>query len=180
MDKWWENLVETTKQETDKAEYFKPQPGDNRVRVVAPPLAGYLDWDYTDPSKPKGKPVRTVLSKGKPVPLNKDKDKQPKVFWAIAVYNYATESIAVWEVTQVSILDTLMGYLQDSDFGPLTEYDIKINKTGSNLETKYKVTPGPVKPFDEKITEAISGVSITLEALLENGDPIVQIAKPNF
>jgi len=177
-DNFWSNLVDETSKEASKGGYLKLQPGDNKIRVVGNPISGYIDWDYTDPQKPNGKPVRSPLKLGKPVPLNPgNAEKQPKIFWAMEVYDYATESIKIWEVASGTIREKLEGFIKNSDYGPLTEYNLTINKTGSGLTTKYEVIPSPPKPAEAKVIQATMEIVCNLEALYDGGDPFATMPK---
>jgi len=176
----WEDLVNDTAKEVSKGGYFRPELGENRVRVVGDPIKGYLDWDMTDLAKPNGKPIRTPLEKGKPAPLNPGTDKKPKIFWAMPVYDYKTETIKIWEITQGGIRDNLMGYIKDKDYGALTSYDIKITRSGAGLETEYQVIPTPPKPADAKVIQATMETVVNLPALFAGADPFATMPEINF
>ena len=65
-------------------------------------------------------------------------------FWAMPVYNFKTENIEVWQVTQKGIRDALAA-LQSGEWGdPTGKFTITISKEGEGLKTKYNVTPNPI------------------------------------
>jgi len=85
-------------------QYFKPASGENKVRILAKPIIGWLDWDK---SGEKNVPLRYKMS-DKPKTI-KSPDGKIKYFWAMKVYDYADSKIKVWEVTQVGIQNTIEG-----------------------------------------------------------------------
>lgn len=136
--------------------------GDNRMRIVAQPIAGWIDWDDKKPHRfrPESKP-KVAFNPEKPV----------KPFWTCYVWDYAREALFVLEITQSSILRALTAIGTDEDWGDFTKYDIKIHKKGNGKETKYTLTPLPHKPLSEKIEGALEDNPISLEALYEGRDP---------
>ena len=136
--------------------------GDNRLRIVSKPIAGWVDWQNNKPirSRPQDKPKSSV-----------DASKPFKAFWACYVWDYAREALFVLEITQNSVLKALAAFGSDADWGDFTKYDIKIKKEGSGKDSKYQVTPMPHKPLGESILKALAGSPIRLEALYEGLDP---------
>lgn len=149
---------------TEKS-YWKPsqmKDGDNKFRIVAKPIAGWLDWKDKKPEryKPNNKPKSPF-----------DSEKPIKAFWALYVWDYAREGLYILELTQAGLLKSLAMFATDEDWGDFTKYDFKINKQGSGMETKYVLTPMPHKPLSPKIEEALNRSPVRLEALYEGGDP---------
>lgn len=73
-------------------------------------------------------------------------------------------------ISQNSIKDQIFALAKDEDFGDPKGYDLKINKIGEKLETKYQVKALAQKPFENK--EAIEEAkSVRLEALYDGEDP---------
>lgn len=136
--------------------------GDNRMRIVAQPIAGWIDWDDKKPHRfrPEAKP-KSAFNPEKPI----------KPFWTCYVWDYAREALFVLEITQNTILRALTAIGTDEDWGDFTKYDIKIHKKGNGKETKYTLTPLPHKPLSEKIEDALEANPIRLEALYEGRDP---------
>ena len=59
---------------------------------------------------------------------------RPRKFLACAVWNYATESVQLWEITQSSVINSLDDITRDADYGHPNRYDLKISRTGEGLE----------------------------------------------
>lgn len=148
--------------------YTRFNDGDTKLRILTSPIMWYQY--FTKENKPK-------RSK-KPFENTSDIKDQWKVkeFWAFVVYNYETEKLEVCEIAQNSIKWQLFSLSKDSDYGDPKQYDIKINRSGKDLDTKYQVKPLPPKDFDNK--EMLdSAKTIKLEALYEWKDPFETMVK---
>lgn len=142
--------------------YTKLKDWDNKIRILTSPII-WFEYFKAD-NKPKRS--KTMF---KDTPDIKEWWKV-KEFRAFAIYNYDVEQVQLMEITQNSIKNQIREYSKDEDYWNPKWYDIKINKTGKDLETKYQVKPLPPKPFtnEEAIKEA---KAINLEALFEWDDP---------
>lgn len=136
--------------------------GDNRLRIVSKPIAGWIDWK-------DGKPFR--YRPGKQPSKSYDSLKPMRPFWCMHVWDYVREGLFVLEITQNSILKTLESLAKDPDWGDFLAYDIKIKKQGSGKDTKYGVTPLPHKTLNDTIQKSLRETPIRLEALYDGGDP---------
>jgi len=151
--------------------YFKPQKGDNKIRILTDCITG---WVYWKDNGAKGTPVRL---KDRPSGIPQDariqngvQDK-PKHFWAMVVYDYASNGIKVWEVTQGTIQSAIAGLATDPEWGHPRNYDLKIRRDGDGLETEYTVTPSPAKPVSAAVMTAATATPINLYALYDGADP---------
>ena len=153
-------------------QYFKPQVGENRVRIVSNPIIGWLYWNT------EGKPVRNQIDNNpgaKPADMRQadtnGRAEKVKQFWAVKVFNYATKQMEVWEITQATIMGELQKLSKDEDWGHPKKYDLKISKSGSGLNTEYSITPVAPKPPTAEVIEAYKATPINLEALFDGGNP---------
>ncbi len=161
--------------------YMKLADGENRIRILAQPIVGWLDWE-------DNKPVRFKMENKPLAPLNPDKS--VKHFWAMVVWNCTEGSLQILEITQVSIQRRIAALSQDADWGDPSKYDIKINRAGKGMDTEYTVSPVPHKELSQEIIDAFTDTPINLEALYNGGDPFAVEApkekafagkrKPNF
>lgn len=149
---------------TEKAYWKMSQmkDGDNRLRILGQPIAGWVDWI-------DNKPVR-YRPDGRP-PKAHDPEKPVRAFWAMHVWDYAREGLFILEITQSSILKALAALGNDEDWGDFTKFDIKVTKTGTGKDTRYQLTPLPHKPLAAKIMDAVKSQPVRLEALYEGRDP---------
>ena len=111
--------------------YMKLTPGENRIRILGsmndtPPTAirGMVGWG-TD-SEGNRKPDRTQA--GEKVDASQYEEK-PKEFFAMIVWNYASEQIRILEVTQASFIGEIVSLANDEDWGDPNAYAISIVKT---------------------------------------------------
>jgi len=100
---------------------------------------------------------------------------QPKFAISLFVFDYASESIKVLELTQKGLIKELDQVSQEEDYANLSEWDFTITRTGLQLNTEYKLRPAPRKKgFDEKIAEAWSAAKedgYDLTRLIGGGNP---------
>lgn len=163
-------LPEGYKVPQTKSKYFKPQDGENRIRILGPVVMGWEDWK--EGQNGSRTPVRTKYEgeNSKPKALG---ESPVKHFWAFPVYDYADGEIKVFEATQATIQNGIYTYHMDEDFGDPTGYDIKIVKEGKKLETSYDVVAKPPKEMDEEIKVKWKAKNVDCTKLFTNDDPFV-------
>lgn len=145
--------------------------GDNKIRIVMKPIAGWLDWHDKKPvrSRPDNKPKKPF-----------DASKPVKRFWDLYVWDYTKEDLYVLEITQNSIINGLMQLAGDEDWGDFTKYDLKIRKEGSGIDTRYSVTPLPHKPLKDEIVAMMKDKPVNLDALFYSLDPWTDLDTSNM
>jgi len=147
--------------------------GDFRFRVLSDYIVGWESWvdkkpirwegDYENPPSPDD-----IDSKG-------GDPEKIKHFWAFIVWNYEDEAVQILEITQKTIMRSLIKYHQDEDWGDFKEYDIVVSRSGMLLEdTEYSTIPKPKKPVASDIKEAYAKKPIDLTALYRGADPFVK------
>lgn len=146
--------------------YLKLKDGENRFRIMSKPIIGWQDW------KDK-KPIRFRMSEK---PKSSIDPKKPiKHFWAFVVFDYADKAVKILELTQKTIQEAIQNYSRDEEWGSPLNYDLKITRRGSGMETEYSTIASPAKPASEEIKQAyFEKGSINLDALYEGGDPFEQ------
>lgn len=168
-------------------DFFKPQAGNTKLLILADPVAGYEYW--TTDSKPvrsrekfdeplENVKMRTVKEKDKVTgeEVEVEKPDRQKYFWAVPVYNFTTESVEVFQITQKGIRDELVAIQSNEDWGdPIGKYTVTLNKKGEGLNTEYKVTPNPdkkeVQAQVEKIVAEYAADPIDIESIFfKTGD----------
>lgn len=143
--------------------FMKFADGENKFRILSKPIVGWLDWK-------EKKPYRFTM-KNKP---EKPMEKGPiKHFWAFIVWNYASESVQVLEVTQQTVQTSIANLSKDEEWGAPFEYDLKVTRKGKDLDTEYSVVPSPKKALSEEIKKAALDKPCYLEALFTGSDPWV-------
>lgn len=145
--------------------YTKLEQGETRLRILSAPIIGWQDWKEENGKKI---PLRFKYEE-KPNPVNAIRP--VKHFWAMLVFNYKTQAIEIFELTQASIRKELEALCNSEDWGAPYFYDIKICKQGQDLKTNYTVTPVPHKPLSPEIRQAFEDKPCNLECMFWNEDP---------
>ncbi len=142
--------------------YTKLQDWDTKIRILTSPIIWYVY--FTVDNKPKRS--KTMFKSTNDI----KQDWKVKEFRAFVVWNYDEEKVQIMEVTQNTIKDQIYALAKDEDFGDPKNYDLKINRSWKDLETRYQVKALAQKPFtnEEAIKESRS---VNLEALYEWEDP---------
>lgn len=150
------------------AGYFKPETGDNKVRIISKPIIGWVAWDEDDDGNKS--PVRTQID-DVPDKSKYDKKNQPKKFMALVVIDREDGEVKVWEITQQSVIKAIQALNANKDWGKPFAYDITIKKTGADLKTKYAVTPSPKTKLGKDDIKAANEKPVNLDALYEGENP---------
>ncbi|MGH1436589.1 MAG: hypothetical protein ACRBG0_19255 [Lewinella sp.] len=137
-------------------QYFRPKEGSHRVRILKSPALGWVLWENNE-------------LKGR----YKERVNNSRHFWAMAVYNYTTEGVQLWEVTQQGIQDELKMLADNPDWGSPLEYDITVVRKGSTKDdTSYSIQPSPNKgQLAPDAQQKVAEQPVNLEALFSGGDP---------
>lgn len=174
-----DSLAELDKATLNKGRFINPSKlpdgVETRLRFVLPGITGYGGWT-TDK-----KPIRFEMMPAKlPENLapNMNGTTGLRFFIAGLVWEYETKSFKIVEFTQSTLIEAIKRYTADADYGNALDYDIKITRTGSDLNTKYSLMPSPPKPLAKEIVDAMQADNFycNLNALFDNEDPF---AKPS-
>lgn len=114
--------------------------------------------------------VQLIDQKGQPTRL--------KTALAFFVFNYSTNSIQVFQASQVSILETLAALFSDEDVSSDPgAWDFELLRTGTGMDTRYQIVlkpgkrKGTVKAEVDAAWEECLKEGANLSALLSGGDP---------
>lgn len=143
---------------TKWAEFFKLQPWENEIRVLANVVVGYEYWTSNN------KPVRQKTKFDK-TPWIK-KDSYAKEVWALKIYDYTTKTVSLWAIPQAWIKDDLWAYWNNPKLWGLWAIDISVNKSWAWKETKYTLTPIQT-PLTDEVKKADKETEIDLEAYFD-------------
>jgi hypothetical protein len=147
---------------TGASRYMKFQDGENKIRIISNPIVGWLEWVDR-------KPVRTHIDDE---PEGGDEDNKPKKFMTVAVIDRNDDDkVKILEVTQQSVIKAIRALTANPDWGKPFSYDIVITKTGSDLKTKYVVTPSPKKPLSKDVIRDVQETPCNLDQMFEGADP---------
>lgn len=156
-----------------------PEGKEQRFRVFGTGLTGFEGWVVNEGGKKK--PIRwAVRPDDAELPANMARDEKTgalqeiKRFLAAIVWDYAKEAFVILNVTQKSILKDMSGLMADElDFGDIRNYDIKITKTGSGVDSRYATTGAQIRPAPEAAVKAFEDPEFfcDLSLMMENLDP---------
>lgn len=120
--------------------------------IVGPAITGYSYWTNDKQCiRSREKPTETPNIK-----VEDGKTDRVSHFWMLPVFDCATETVKVLDITQRGIQTELQEIYDSGDYnlGDLSEPTaIKISATGENLRTKYSIRPIPtnIENFIEKL-----------------------------
>ena len=148
--------------------YLRIQDGETiKIRILTNSIVGY---EYFRANADGGLKAVRQKEAFNWTPADSKDGRNPKEFWAFVVYNYNIKAVQIWEVTQNSIKKDIFALYKDVDFGDPKGYDLKISRTGKDLDTTYTIMPLNKTPFeDEEIIKQAKWVR--LEALYDGDDP---------
>lgn len=138
--------------------------GDNKFRALSSAATGYEYWTK------ENKPIRSKLYPKETPNIQVDGEGKPRNVnhvWAFVVWDYKTKKVALLEITQKTIMKSIEGLINNSDWGNPKEYDITVNKVGSGLTTKYSIIPANKNPISAEIMEEYKLAEINPEELFE-------------
>lgn len=149
--------------------YFKPEDGKNKVRICSDAIFGFVYW--TEDNKPK----RSFDHPGSNSPDmrkgDENKAEQVKPFLAMVVWDYATQAVLIWEITQKTIMQGLDDLYGNEDWGDPKNYDLTITRTGEKFKTTYSLVPSNLKPVGKDIAAAVKDTPVNLAALYSGENP---------
>ena len=139
-------LPEDYKPPSTTGGWLQPEAGEtHKIRIMATmsnPAQGVLCWEAWANKQPLRQPYST---KGFDICQGYDDNKKPKHSWIFQVYHYDSESAMIWAVPQRGIQEELRAYTMDSDWGDPRNYDLKISREGTALDTKWRLVTGSNK-----------------------------------
>jgi len=151
--------------------YMKLEDGDNKIRIMSPPILGQEYWTEDDDGR---HPNRVRKTEDLPKDINKlNNGQSPKHFWAFKVWNYQSELFQILQITQKTIQKAIKALNADEDWGNPFNYDIVINRKGKELKTEYNIVPKPKKAFAKELADEFENWVCNLEALYDGADPFV-------
>mgnify|MGYP003147778203 CR=1 FL=1 len=157
-------------------DYLKIGEGEtHRIRIMgthkdeASFIRGWEAWDVDNhPHREKyvqGQPASEALKQ-------LDRDGKAKHFWMFIVWHEDEEKPMVYEVTQVTVRDQILSYTSNTKWGAPSDYVLAISRTGTGMETVYRViAEPPVSPPEREIVDTIKDAMIDLRVVFDDGNP---------
>lgn len=151
--------------------YLKLADGKNKVRAISKPITGWIVWEEDPDDADSRIPRRSKIEDGEPEAPSKDPKDKPKKFMTLTVFDYESNEIKIWEITQQSIIKGIKALSSNPDWGTPLGYDLNIEKKGEGKKTRYTVTPSPKKALTKDQIKAANEKPCYLDALYEGEDP---------
>lgn len=146
--------------------YTKLQKGANKLRILSEAITGAEAWIETPDGR---RPVRA-----KDVLDEKMAGLTTRQFIACVIWNYETENFEIWSVTQFTIMDSLVEYEANPDWGEPFGYDITITRRGEDKKTKYALVASPKKEMDKAIQDEWNKIKgkVDMDKFYSGGHPL--------
>lgn len=148
------------------------------------PLEGYEAWFIKEdggktkrhyPERPDDALLAQLAKEGLRVE-ERDGRKQIKAFSAFFCYSYEEECVKLFSANQVTLLRDIERLTSEDDYSNLNEWDMKINRTGKETQTRYTVSMLPTKRSNTSVAKRVLAAweeacdaGANIEALFEVG-----------
>lgn len=152
-----------------KDQFLKLEEGETDVRVIdVEPVVGYeVFFETNEGLKKETSPRQFTQEQLQGLTLKGN----PKQFVLFLVYDYYSQQFKFWNVTQQSILNSLIAYKNKSAYGKLHNYDITINRKGSGMDSEYTVMALPPTPIDKSIEARVKNLEYDMQAVFKGEYP---------
>lgn len=108
----------------------------------------------------------------------RDGRKAIKLTSAFFCYDYEAECVRLFQASQKSLLHDIQRLTSEEDYADLSQWDLKISRTGIEKETRYHVSMVPTKRCQPSVLTAVTeawneakAAGATLDALYDGGNP---------
>lgn len=143
--------------------FMKFVQGKNKFRIMSQLTTGFEYW--TNENKPvRSREMPELTEDGK---TEEDGKVRVNHFWCVVVWNYATESLQLLEITQKGIQKYILGLVNDPDWGVPQGYDLVVTRDGEGMSTKYTVSASPHKEMSADILAQYEASDLDPESLFE-------------
>lgn len=139
------------------SDFFKPQPGDNKLRILTTPIIGWEGWIDGKPFRREG--IEKNIEDNE-VEINK-LSKKPAIspVWAMLIWDYEEGKVKVWNLTQKTIMAKIVAMNQDKGWGDPKKYDIGVERIEGKRVT-YDVRPYPPQKMPKDVVSAIQATEL--------------------
>lgn len=144
--------------------------GEKKVRIFGQGILGWEAW--TEDNKPlrwESKPSEYPAN----IKRNDDNSVSLKRFVAAIVWDYEDEMFKILNLNKSTVLKQFLAYCNAEEYGNPTNYDFKITRTGTGMDTEYQILALPPKSVPKEIAQAFVDecTSWNLAALFDGDDP---------
>lgn len=134
-----------------KSDFMKLEQGKSRVRVMGNPVQYYVHWvDLPDGKKRK---YNSPVGDPKLVKQLTDAGFKRQARWIVKVLDRADNQFKLLEIGS-QVFSGIKALYSDSDWGPVTAYDLTIDRGAPGQQPLYRVTPRPKSPLEDSVKQA--------------------------
>jgi len=152
------------------SDFLRLEQGRTKVRIMGNPVQFYIHWvDTPDGKKRK---VNSPISEPKLVRKLDDAGFKRRARWIIKVLDRASGDFKLLEIG-AQIYNGIKALYADEDWGPVTAYDVTIERGSPGQQPLYRVTPVRPSPLEASYKEAYLQFNdrIDLTKLTQPADP---------
>jgi len=161
-------------------DYLKIKSGEtHKIRILGEfkhPKTAIMGWLAWSDEMGERHPIRgSYTSEG--FDECKKYTEKPKHFWALVIWLCDVKRIAVWEITQKTIQDSIVTLSNNPDWGSPTKYNLSVSRKGESLsDTVYTVVPAPpIAPASDEAKQAARDADIDLQKLFAGENPFGKV-----
>jgi len=160
------------KEATKPSQYFRITEGTHLIRILTPASECVSYYAEFVEDKEGKKQKYTYPDNGDGVLPPNRKSADCKVNFALKIWNYETEQIQVWEVSQRKLKDFLLAIPAGKIKKDFTKFDIQIQRKGKTKnDTEYFPDKGEIEPLKPEIEKAMANTFVNLQAMATGQDP---------
>jgi len=136
---------------SQRNDFMRLEQGKSRVRVMGNPVQFYIHWlDTPDGKKRK---VNSPISDANLVRRLGDAGFGRKARWMVKVLDRADGQFKLLEIGS-QIFNGIKNLYLDEDWGPVTTYDVTIDRGSPGQQPLYRVTPRPKSDLEASFKDA--------------------------
>lgn len=162
-------LPKNYKAPAGSSDFFQLQEGMNRIRIMTAIEVGWEGWKDNKPFRRKGEEKNIEDDE---VDIDQKYSKKPKInhVWAMVVWDYESESLKLFTMTQKTVMKKIDGLENDEDWGDSRNYDIGIEKIVKGGRTSYEVTSYPPKALAKEIASEFKKTELDVDSVFREAD----------
>lgn len=148
---WNEGDAGSSGRERAEVPFLRLTQGKNKVRIMSNPLQTYIHW--TENSEGRRRPFVSPVEDPALVQQLEDAGFSRKRSWYLKVLDRSDGQFKVLQIGP-QIYNNIKGLYNDEDWGPVTKYDITINRGPKGSQPLYTVLPSNKNPLEDHYMEA--------------------------
>ena len=151
--------------------FLRLSQGKNKVRIMSNPLQTYIHW--VENTEGKRRPFGSPIEDPALVQQLEDAGFARKRSWYLKVLDRMDGEFKVLQIGP-QIYNGIKGLYNDEDWGPVTKYDITINRGPKGSQPLYSVLPSNKNPLEDNFVgswEAFEEVYGDLSRLTQPAKP---------